>query len=106
MPRTATAVWHDEVTPDLTQDETFEVVHQALEHTIGNLTLTGYNSSLSNSSFATKKDLLATSGLRMNQEIAAVDRWGKPPSWIERSGLQKGSGRSGQPQSTWLGSRS
>ena len=77
MPRTATPAWIEEVAPDLAADETFEAVHQVLEHTIGNLTLTGYNSTLSNSAFPIKKKLLASSGLRMNQEIAAVERWGR-----------------------------
>lgn len=52
-------------------------MHEALQHTLGNLTLTGYNSTLSNSPFATKKGLLASSGLQMNQEIAEVERWGR-----------------------------
>jgi len=50
--------------------------HDRLVHTIGNLTLTGYNSELSNRPFDQKKTLLADSGLRMNQEIAAHDVWG------------------------------
>jgi len=78
LPQTPTDAWRAELTPDLGDNETFEELHQALQHTLGNLTLTGYNSSLSNSPFAAKKGLLAKSGLRMNQEIAAVDRWGKP----------------------------
>lgn len=77
MPRTATPAWHDELAPDLLPGETFEAVHEALEHTLGNLTLTGYNSALSNSAFSVKRSLLTSSGLRMNQEIAAVDRWGR-----------------------------
>ena len=58
-------------------EESFEEVHQGLQHTLGNLTLTGYNSTLSNSPFPTKRTHLATSGLRMNQEIAAVETWGR-----------------------------
>lgn len=77
LPRTATDAWRDELTPELGEDESFEEVHQGLQHTLGNLTLTGYNSSLSNSPFAVKRTLLGTSGLRMNQEIAAVDVWGR-----------------------------
>lgn len=85
MPQQPTQQWHDEVAPDLTDDETFDDAHQALVHTLGNLTLTGYNSTLSNSPFATKKELLATSGIAMNQEIARVDRWGKT-AILERAG--------------------
>jgi alkylated DNA nucleotide flippase Atl1 len=70
-------LWRDEFAPDLTEDETFDDVHRTLLHTLGNLTLTGYNSTLSNLPFSTKKSHLAASGIRMNQEIAAVDRWGR-----------------------------
>lgn len=78
LPQTPTIAWRAELAPDLAEDETFEEVHQALQHTLGNLTLTGYNSALSNSPFTAKKQMLATSGLRMNQEIAEVERWGRP----------------------------
>lgn len=77
MPRTATDAWRDELTPELGEGESFEEVHQGLQHTLGNLTLTGYNSTLSNSPFAVKRKHLATSGLRMNQEIATVEAWGR-----------------------------
>lgn len=77
MPRTATDAWREEIAPELGEDESFEEVHQGLQHTLGNLTLTGYNSTLSNSPFSVKRKHLATSGLRMNQEIAAVEVWGR-----------------------------
>lgn len=77
MPQGATDAWREELAPDLAEDETFEDVHRELLHTLGNLTLTGYNSTLSNSSFATKRELLSSSGVSMNQEIARVERWGK-----------------------------
>ncbi|GAA4056271.1 HNH endonuclease family protein [Nonomuraea soli] len=51
--------------------------HRQFVHTLGNLTLSGYNSELGNSSFATKRRQLGQSGLLMNQEIAARERWGK-----------------------------
>lgn len=50
--------------------------HERVVHTLGNLTLTGYNSELSNRPFHEKKAKLATSGLLMNQQIAAHDAWG------------------------------
>src|SRR5699024_9713886 len=59
------------------EEESFEEVHQGLQHTLGNLTLTGYNSVLSNSPFSVKRKHLNTSGLRMNQEIASVESWGR-----------------------------
>jgi len=78
LPQTPTPEWRSDLRPDLGPGETFEQVHQALVHTIGNLTLTGYNPKLSNSAFAEKRGLLATSGLSMNQEIAAQSHWGRP----------------------------
>lgn len=77
MPQTPTAAWRAELAPDLEDGETFDDVHTALHHTLGNLTLTGYNSTLSNSPFETKRTHLASSGLKMNQEIAAAPRWGR-----------------------------
>lgn len=50
--------------------------HDRIVHTIGNLTLTGYNSELSNRPFDEKRAMLSESGLRMNQEIAAHEVWG------------------------------
>lgn len=77
MPRTATDAWREELAPELGADESFDEVHQGLQHTLGNLTLTGYNSKLSNSPFAVKRKHLASSGLRMNQEIAQHETWGR-----------------------------
>lgn len=78
LPQTATLDWRAELGQDLDSGETFDQVHQSLLHTLANLTLTGYNPKLSNSSFTEKRELLATSGLFMNQEIAAQSRWGRP----------------------------
>ena len=78
LPQTATLDWRAELGQDLDSGETFDQVHQSLVHTLANLTLTGYNPKLSNSSFTEKRELLATSGLSMNQEIAARSRWGRP----------------------------
>ncbi|GAA1675861.1 hypothetical protein GCM10010977_22010 [Citricoccus zhacaiensis] len=78
MPRTLTQEWRNDLARDLTADETAEEIHEALLHTLGNLTLTGYNSSLSNSPFAVKRAQLTQSGLRMNQSIAKHQTWGRP----------------------------
>jgi uncharacterized protein with ParB-like and HNH nuclease domain/alkylated DNA nucleotide flippase Atl1 len=78
LPQTPTGDWRAELAQDIREGETFEQVHRSLLHTLGNLTLTGYNPKLSNSSFAQKRKLLATSGLAMNKKIAAQDRWGRP----------------------------
>jgi uncharacterized protein with ParB-like and HNH nuclease domain len=50
-------------------------VHERWLDTIGNLTLTGYNSELSNEVFAKKKDLLQESHFEMNKAIAGYVSW-------------------------------
>ncbi|MBF9131349.1 DUF262 domain-containing protein [Plantactinospora sp. S1510] len=77
MPQTATTEWRQMLGSDLGPEENFAEAHEALVHTLGNLTLTGYNSELSNSSFAVKRVKLAKSGIALNQEIATQDRWGR-----------------------------
>lgn len=49
-------------------------------HTIGNLTITGYNSELSDRSFLEKRDMtggFADSPIRLNRGLAKLDRWGR-----------------------------
>jgi hypothetical protein len=71
MPQSLTAWWREHLGAE--SDE----VHDGLLHTIGNLTLTGTNSELSNLSFPEKRDLLAASHLDLNRDIAKSDRWGE-----------------------------
>jgi alkylated DNA nucleotide flippase Atl1 len=78
MPQTSTAEWRAMLSGDLDPAENFEQVYESLLHTMGNLTLTGYNAKLSNSSFTVKREHLKASGLSMNQEIAQQSRWGRP----------------------------
>ena len=40
---------------DLGPDENLDEVYESIVHTLGNLTLTGYNSELSNSEFGVKR---------------------------------------------------
>jgi hypothetical protein len=49
--------------------------HEKYVHTLGNLTLTGYNPDLSNSSFEMKKDLLKQSHLDLNKYFTDFDVW-------------------------------
>lgn len=77
LPQTPTVDWNRALAEDLQPGEDPAQVYEALVHTLGNLTLTGYNSALNNSSFAVKRPKLATSGVAMNQEIAQLDRWGR-----------------------------
>lgn len=78
LPQTPTQEWHQALAEDLQPEEESGQVHESLVHTLGNLTLTGYNAKLSNSSFAVKRTQLATSGVLMNQEIAQQERWSRP----------------------------
>ena len=75
MPQTPTQEWQDLIEPGLPEDEDFATAHAAAVHTLGNLTLTGYNSELSNNPWSWKKTKLATSGLHLNMAIAANDEW-------------------------------
>ncbi|MGV9663780.1 DUF262 domain-containing protein [Nocardia niigatensis] len=58
-------------------------IQQECVHTLGNLTLTGYNSSLSNKSFDYKKDRTDANGnyigfrngLRLNEDVVKADQW-------------------------------
>jgi uncharacterized protein with ParB-like and HNH nuclease domain len=44
-------------------------------HTIGNLTLTGYNSEMSNSAYDIKRGALVTSNLLLNSHFRQIDGW-------------------------------
>ena len=49
--------------------------HQEWLHTLGNLTLTGYNTEMSNKSFETKQEALVASNLVLNRYFSSVDAW-------------------------------
>lgn len=51
MPQTLNKVWKE------TLGNNFEEIYNKYLHTIGNLTLTGYNSSMSNKLFVEKRDM-------------------------------------------------
>lgn len=58
--------------------EEWERVHNQYLHTIGNLTLTGYNSELSDRPFHEKQKIkggFADSPIRLNRELATIDYW-------------------------------
>jgi len=69
MPQTLTPAWREQLGEDAERD------HQQLLHTLGNLTLTGYNSELSNSSFAVKQKLYAESNVSLNADLAKAQAW-------------------------------
>ena len=56
----------------------WEEVHKTYLHTLGNLTLTRYNSELSDRPFKEKRDMeggFADSPLRLNRELAKLETW-------------------------------
>ncbi|HEC91496.1 MAG TPA: DUF262 domain-containing protein, partial [Candidatus Atribacteria bacterium] len=58
--------------------ENWKEVHDKYLHTIGNLTLTGYNPELSDKPFKEKKDMeggFADSPIRLNQSLAKLEHW-------------------------------
>ena len=69
MPQTMTDEWIEELGKD------WEKVHDKYLNTIGNLTLTGHNSKLSNRPFKEKKDILRDSPLSLNRDITQIERW-------------------------------
>lgn len=78
LPQTPTEAWLADFAQGLGPDDDIDQAYRAVLHTLGNLTLSGYNTALSNRPFAEKKEMLASSGVRMNQEIARESRWGRP----------------------------
>ena len=74
MPQHLTPAWVEALGPNA------EEIHETWLHRLANLTLTGYNPSLSNNPFIEKRDAeeggYKASGLRMNQKIAMKDSWG------------------------------
>jgi len=75
MPQTLTREWEMSLHSHVLEGESVESLHSTLLHTLGNLTLTAYNSELGNLPFARKRSLLAESGFQMNREISASDEW-------------------------------
>ncbi|MGC4806736.1 GmrSD restriction endonuclease domain-containing protein [Micromonospora sp. DT233] len=78
LPQTLTDDWRQLLAADLEPGENLDEVHEALLHTLGNLTLTGYNPELGNKPFAAKRDRLRQSGVRLSQQITDQARWGRP----------------------------
>lgn len=69
MPQTLNNHWRNEL------GENAEQLHETYLHVIGNLTLTSYNSELSNEPFVTKKKYYEKSNLELNKQIAQIDHW-------------------------------
>lgn len=74
MPQTLTPEWQRDL------GENFEAIHEKYLHTIGNLTLTGYNNKYSNKSFQEKRDMekgFKQSSLKLNQGLKGLEVFGE-----------------------------
>ncbi|MBU0731750.1 DUF262 and DUF1524 domain-containing protein [Patescibacteria group bacterium] len=72
MPQTLTPQWKEALGED------FQRIQSEYLHTIGNLTLTGYNSDMSNKSFTEKRDMqkgFKESSVRLNKDLIDLDTW-------------------------------
>lgn len=72
MPQTLSDDWKHELGAD------WERIHETWLHTVGNLTLTGYNSAYSNELFSVKRDMcdgFRQSMLRLNRPLHDVPQW-------------------------------
>ncbi len=74
MPKTLNLEWQRDL------GENFQAIHDKYLHTIGNLTLTGYNQEYSNNSFQEKRDMengFKQSPLRLNQSLKDLEVFGE-----------------------------
>ncbi len=74
MPQTLTEEWEKDL------GENFQEIHNKYLHTIGNLTLTGYNQEYSNKSFKEKRDMekgFKQSPLKLNQSLKNLESFGE-----------------------------
>ena len=61
--------WRDQLGEDADQQ------HELLVNTLGNLTLTAYNSELSNTAFPQKRHMLVNSHLELNKYFSDIQTW-------------------------------
>ena len=69
MPQTPTPWWEENL------GETWSETHELRLHTLGNLTLTGYNAELSNGDFPSKRAVFLQSPIHLSRSITRFERW-------------------------------
>ncbi|MBU8907669.1 DUF262 domain-containing protein [Desertibacillus haloalkaliphilus] len=69
MPQTLTEKWIEEL------GENAEYVHSVYLHTLGNLTLSAYNTELSNEPFSVKRKYYKDSNIFLNKKISEFEKW-------------------------------
>jgi uncharacterized protein with ParB-like and HNH nuclease domain len=81
MPQTLTEEWQHDL------GDEWEATHELLLHTLGNLTLSGYNPELSNSSFEQKAEQFRNSHLELNKYFHHLVRWRREEIEARAEGL-------------------
>lgn len=69
MPQTLSTWWQDHL------GEEWQEIHELYKHTIGNLTLTAYNTELSNDDYHAKKKTYRDSHLELNKYFLPIPTW-------------------------------
>lgn len=92
MPQTLTDEW----LADLGSEA--ERVYEEWLHTIGNLTLSGYNPELRNYAFTVKRQLYDKSGIQLNRQLAKLEKW------TEKQIKERGSQLARVASKMWIGS--
>ena len=69
MPQTPTPWWEENL------GETWRETHELKLHTLGNLTLTGYNAELSNDDFPAKRAIFLQSPVYLSRSITSFEKW-------------------------------
>jgi uncharacterized protein with ParB-like and HNH nuclease domain len=85
MPQMLTSSWKKSLGAD------YEIIHQKYLHTIGNITLTGYNSEMKNKPFIEKKTMsngFENSHLFLNQSLSKVNIW-REEEMLDRANILK-----------------
>lgn len=70
MPQTLSSDWQ------ISLGTEFHSIHEKWGDTLGNLTLTGYNSELSNSPFSEKREMLKDSHYELSRTVVSESTWG------------------------------
>ena len=83
MPQTLSEWWQEHIGED------WEETHELYLHTIGNLTLTAYNTELSNDDFFTKKATLGKSHLEINKYFSDIQNWNRANMEVRAESLAK-----------------
>ncbi len=74
LPQTLSSEW---ITELIDAGDDADAVHRELVHTLGNLTLSAYNSELSNMPFERKQQIYSASHLSLNKDLVVQPRWGR-----------------------------